>query len=237
VPKLNEDWTVLPHGELTELAPNLFTVVGKLHMPLGDTPRRMTVVKLSGGGLVVYSAISLDEKEMKKLEALGTPAYLVVPGAIHRLDAKAWKKRYPSILVVAPEGAHAKISEAVAVNANGVDFGDERVRLMPIPGTASREFAMVVDTGSGKTLVLNDLIFNLPKLGGFGGFVMRLLGFGPGEPTIPKLVEKKLVADPEAVRTQLRDWADLGLERLLVSHGPPIENPRRTLLHLADTLS
>jgi len=36
------------------------------------------------------------------------------------------------------------------------------------------------------------------------------------------------------VKTQLRDWAGLdGLERIVVSHGAPIENPRETLLELA----
>ena len=150
--KPNEEWTVLPHGELTKLAPNLYTVVGKLRMPLGETPRRMTVVKLSGGGLVIYSAIALNEVEMRKLEALGAPAYLVVPSAIHRLDARAWKTRYPAIKVVAPEGAHAKVSDVVPVDANGVDFGDERVRLTTVPGTAAREFAMVAVSYTHLTL-------------------------------------------------------------------------------------
>ena len=86
---------------------------------------------------------------------------------------------------------------------------------------------------AGKTLVVNDLIFNLPKLGRVAQLLYRLAGFGPGHPTIPALVAKKLVDDKAAVNAQLRRWASDGFDRLVVAHGAPIEHPRETLLELA----
>jgi hypothetical protein len=59
--KPNMEWKVLPHGALNRIGSNLITVTGQLHMPLGDYPRRMTVVRLDDGRLVLYSAIALDE--------------------------------------------------------------------------------------------------------------------------------------------------------------------------------
>jgi hypothetical protein len=53
-------WTVLPHGKLEALEPNLLTVTGTVHMPLVDIPRRMTVVRLRDGQLIIYNAIALD---------------------------------------------------------------------------------------------------------------------------------------------------------------------------------
>ena len=48
----------------------------------------------------------------------------------------------------------------------------------------------------------------------------------------------KLIDDKAAVRSQLEEWAKLAdLERVLVSHGAPIENPRATLLKLAGALA
>jgi hypothetical protein len=41
-----EHWTVLPHGKLVPVDENILTVVGEIHMPLMDLPRRMTVVRL-----------------------------------------------------------------------------------------------------------------------------------------------------------------------------------------------
>ena len=91
-----ENWTVLPHGRITRIEDNILTVTGKLHMPpMGQVERRMTVVRLHDDRLIIYSAIALDEDEMSELETFGTPAYLIVPNDIHRMDAKIWKKRSP----------------------------------------------------------------------------------------------------------------------------------------------
>ena len=83
-----QQWKVLPHGKLSQIDDNILTVTGEIHMPLTDLPRRMTVVRLNGSRLVVFSAIALDEDEMASLEAYGRPAFLIVPSDKHRLDAK-----------------------------------------------------------------------------------------------------------------------------------------------------
>ena len=238
MPKPNDHWTVLPHGPLTRVADNLYTVTGQLRMPLGETTRRMTVVRLSGGRLAIYSAIALEEGEMAKLEALGKPAYLIVPSAIHRLDVKGFCERYPELVVPAPRGSRGRVGEVVPVDASYGNLEDPRVELVTVAGTDESEFAMIVQTETGKTLVVNDLIFNLPRVPGLAGFGLRLLGFHPGAPSMPKLVMKRLVHDRSAVRAQLEAWASVaGLERMLVSHGAPIDNPRSTLLVLADRLN
>ena len=107
------NWTVLPHGKLSQIDDNLLSVVGELPMPLGEFPRRMTVARLGDGRLVVFSAIALDEAEMSALEGFGQLSYLVVPSDIHRMDAKIWKERYPSLIVLAPEGARERVQEVV----------------------------------------------------------------------------------------------------------------------------
>src|SRR6476646_5845944 len=56
MPRSLKTWTVLPHGKLTEVEANILTVTGQVHMPLGDIPRRMTVVRLKDGRLVIWSA-------------------------------------------------------------------------------------------------------------------------------------------------------------------------------------
>ena len=99
------EWTVQPHGDLVELDAGLLTVEGTIRMPLGNFPRRMTVAALAGGGLAIWSAIALREPEMKRLEAIGVPQWLVVPGVAHRLDAHIWKQRYPELRVLCAPGA------------------------------------------------------------------------------------------------------------------------------------
>jgi hypothetical protein len=235
-----DQWTVLPHGKLTRVDDDILTVTGVLRMPpMGDVERRMTVVRLSGGRLVVYSAISLDEAEMRDLEAFGTPSFLIVPNDIHRLDAKVWKARYPSIMVIAPAAARAKVAELVHVDDTYVDFGDPAVRFVAVPGTGEREAALIVDKGNGTTLILNDLIFDLANRPGLKGWIFEKLGMTGKEPHIPPIIRTREVKDKAALREQLETWSRLpNLKRVVISHGGIIANDAaRVLGRIAEDLA
>jgi len=239
MPQPFQTWKVLPHGKLTAVEENLLTVVGDLHMPLTDVPRRMTVARLRDGRLVIYSAIALDESEMQKLEHFGVPAFLVVPSDLHRMDAKIWKQRYPRLLVLAPPGAREKVEEVVSVDATEWDFGDPSVRFTTVPGTEDGEAALLVTGPTGVTLVVNDLIWNVDNKPGFGGWLMKLAGLTGQAPHIPPLIALRAVKDKPALRDQLEQWAKLyGLQRIIVSHGDIIEDkPTEVLRDLAKQLA
>jgi len=239
MPKPFQAWTVLPHGKLTKVDDDLLTVTGMLHMPLGDYPRRMTVVRLSDGRLVVYSAIALDEREMNALETYGVPTFLIVPGDIHRLDAKIWKDRYPDLTVIAPAGARPKVEDIVHVDATEIDFGDPFVRFIAIPGTDGHEAALLIQRPDATTLVVNDLIWNLEDRPGFRGWIMKIAGFTGTTPHIPPLIGLRLVKDRPALSAQLEAWSRVEApDRIIVSHGEIVTNAPRALLHrLAESLA
>jgi hypothetical protein len=199
----------------------------------------MTVVRLHDDRLVIYSAIALDEEEMAQLEKFGTPAYLIVPNDIHRMDAKIWKKRYPSMFVIAPAGARARVEQVVPVQASEADFGDETVRLVTVPGTGGREAALVIDNVSGTTLVLNDIIFNIANRPGIRGWIFKKLGMTGDQPHIPRAVKLRQVKDEKLLRAQLERWAELPrLKRVLVSHGDIVANaPAQVLRRIAQALA
>jgi hypothetical protein len=239
MPKSFEQWKVLPHGKLTQVDEGILTVTGDLRMPLADIPRRMTVIRLADRRLVIFSAISLDEDQMHELEAYGRPSFLVVPNDHHRLDAKAWKERFPSLQVVAPEGARKKVEEVVPVDSTDPRWDDANVQFVAVPGTRGRESALLVRTPNGTTLVLNDVVGNMPGESGFGGWFLRKMGFAGDEPHIPRPVKLLMVDDQAALRQQLLQWSEIdSLRCILVSHGLPIEqHPRQTLRDLAASLA
>jgi hypothetical protein len=219
-----EKWTVLPHGQLLEVDQGIVTVTGTLHMPLTDLPRRMTAVRLRDGRLVIYNGIALEEPAMQQLESLGVPAFLIVPGDRHRHDAKIWKERYPAMQVLAPAGAAPKVSELLAVDATEADFDDPEVTFLTVSGTGGHEAALMVRRRQGSTLVLNDLIANIRHESGFGGWLLRMMGFAGDAPHVPGIVKAQVVSDRESLRGQLLEWAaDSSLRRILVSHGEPMD--------------
>jgi hypothetical protein len=239
MPKPFTEWTVLPHGKLSRLDDNMLTVTGELHMPLGDFPRRMTVVRLSDARLVIYSAISLHESEMRELESFGVPAYLVVPGELHRLDAKVWKERYPLMKVLAPQGVRSKVEEIVPVDSTYVDFADPRVHFITVPGTAEHEVALEVKTDTGTTLVINDLIWNVNDRPGLSGWLFRVLGLTGKEPKIPRIVELRSIKAKGELQKQLEAWSRIpDLNRIVLSHGSIVtREPSATLVRLAEKLA
>lgn len=239
MPQPFQTWKVLPHGKLSVIEENLMTVVGELHMPLGDFPRRMTVARLRDARLVIFSAIALDEREMEALERFGSPTFLVVPSDRHRLDAKIWKERYPQLFVLAPQGAREKVNEVVPVDATQFDFRDSTVRFLAVPGTDGHEAALVVSSEGGTTLVVNELIWNVDDRPGFGGWLMKVAGMTGDEPRIPPITGLLGIKDKLALREQLEEWAKLyGLRRIIVSHGDLIETePALVLRELARQLA
>jgi len=227
-------WTVLPHGKLTRVNERISTVVGNLKMPLLELPRRMTVVRSNSGQLVIFSAIALDEPGMAELEALGRPAFLVVPSVRHRLDAPAYAQRYPGITVVAPRAGAEKIGEVVRIGTHAPDFGDPTVRYLEI----AADSALEVEGDDGLTVVVNDLIGDIHGEHGIGGWLLRTMGFAGDEPHVPAPVKLMLGKHKEEVANQFRRWADRAdLRRIIVSHGDTMEQaPRETLRKLAASL-
>jgi hypothetical protein len=235
--KLHDDWKVLPHGPLTEVAPGLLTVVGQIPMPLGHFPRRMTVAALSGKRTAIFSPIPLPDADMARIEALGAPAFLIVPNRAHRLDIRPFHGRYPKAKVITAVGARARVKEAVPVDATSADLG-KRAELVRVAGFDEQELALIVrHTGGAVSLVVNDVIGNVRHPRGIGAWIMaRLTGFGP-KPRVPRIEKHLFLKDKQALAGQFRAWAGIeGLKRLIPSHGDIIANPSATLLRIADDL-
>jgi hypothetical protein len=212
------EWKVLPHGPIEKLAENLWWVQGTV--PGMSLKRVMTVVRLGDGKLVIHNAIALDAEAIQQLEAWGTPAYLIVPSAIHRLDAPAYKRRYPALRVYAPAGARDKVAEVIPIDGTYADFSaDSSVRLEPLQGVADKEGVMLVRSQDGLSVVLNDAVFNMDRKSDLLGFLFTsVLGSAPG-PRVSRLAKLALVKDRKQLRADLLRLSALpDLQRLIVAH-------------------
>ncbi|CAN7744416.1 hypothetical protein LJR234_006778 [Mesorhizobium amorphae] len=239
MPRFNDNWTVGPHGQLEQLDEGLLTVEGEIRMPLGNFPRRMTVVGLTGQRTAIWSVIPLAEPQMREIEALGDPSFLIVPGPGHRLDIKPWKARYPKAKVICAPGARDAVQKAINVDATSDVWADPSVQLETVPGIAGKEAALLIRREGGTTLVINDLLANVRHPHGIGAHIMaRLLGFGVSHPQIPRIGKWMFVKDRKALAMAFRKWADEpDLKRIVVSHGDVIASePGKILQRVAADL-
>jgi hypothetical protein len=206
---------IFPHGELREIADNLWQLRGSLPFPL---PRNMTVHRLPGGELLLHSVVALDDDGMTKLEALGKPAWMLVPHPLHTMDAAFYKQRYPGIRVIAHEDARPKLRSL------GVDFSPEAgaaeigARCHVAPGMRYTEIVLDLPLDGGRALVFTDLIAH----GKAPSLLLRLLG-APGGSGVPRIVRIRQISDKPAVRSFLAKLADTPEIRLIATaHTPPI---------------
>lgn len=216
--KVHHTWNVLNHGPLEKLADNLWRVEGAL--PGMSLRRTMTVVRRADGSLLLHSPIALDDERLRELEALGSISAMVVPNVGHRLDAPAFKARYPNALVWCPRGGRSKIEEVVPVNGTYDAFADDgTVRFETLDGVAEGEGAMLVRSSDGMTVVLNDAVMNMDKKHDLLGYLFTtILGSAPG-PRISRLARLLFIKDQAALRRHLERLAETpNLQRLIVSH-------------------
>ena len=212
------EWKVLAHGPLVTLADNLLWLQGSL--PGMSLKRTMVVVRLADGRLVIHNGIALESAQMAELERFGTPAFLIVPNGGHRLDAPAYKKRYPALRVLTPKGSRERVAQVVPVDGAYEDFPhDEAVRLETLHGVREREGAMIVQSDDGVSLILNDCMFNMDRKRDPLGFLFTtLMGSAPG-PRVSRLAKLLFIEDQAALRADFERYAQLpNLTRVIVAH-------------------
>ncbi len=236
------DWRVLPHDPIRQLAENLWWVEGDL--PGMKLRRAMTVARLKNGELVLHNGVALDDAGMAALEALGRPAYLIVPNGWHRLDAARYKARYPDIVVLCPTGSRKRVTQKVQVDATYDERpepcpGDTSVRLerFGAEDTQGAEGVMLVRSSDGVTAVFGDALFNLEHQRGFFWWLYgRVMGATGGLKVTPL---GKLLLVKGGARTALRERlsAPVNLARIVPGHGAPVvDNAAEAALAVAASL-
>lgn len=214
---------VFPHGEIKSVKPGLYQVQGSLgRSPL---PRNMVVAILPSGGLWIHSAIALDPPGMAALEQLGTPEILVVPNALHRADAGVYKQRFPELRVLCPRAAISAVSTVVSVDAP-CEEGMEGtgITVHDVPGIGGAEVVFEVPVGDEQhTLVMNDLLFNLPHQSGPSGWVLRYITASTGGLKCTRVGRWILRWDLPQMADFLRERSEApGLVALTVAHGDAV---------------
>src|SRR5688500_4239258 len=89
-----------------------------------ETGTRMTIVRLSGGGLFVVSPVALDASTKAEVDALGTVAAVVAPSLFHHLSVGAWMEAYPRATFAACPGLEWKRPDLPFSNVLGDTAAD-----------------------------------------------------------------------------------------------------------------
>jgi hypothetical protein len=228
---------IYPYGAPERLAEGIWLVRGNLSYPLH---RNMVIIRLATGDLVLHSVIAMEEAGLQALEALGTPAYSIVPSVLHVMDAPFYKARYPAMKQLAPSAAMAEIGKTVALDDSVEDvlpslgFG-----LHKVPGTKVAEFVYDVPIpGGGRALVANDVFGSAHAADDsriLGWLIVSHIAVPGHHLGIPRIYRWRFITDVAGIRKFAGDLATIPDLRLItVSHGDPVlTNPAAALRSVA----
>ncbi len=187
-------------------------------------PTRMAVIRLSDGGLFIWSPIALSADLRREIDALGPIHYLVSPNLLHHLFLGEWKSAYPEARLYASPGLRKRRKDLPF----DADLGDS-------PNSPwAADIDQVLMRGSfvmtevvffhraSRTVIFADLIENLP-LGwfkGWRGFVARLDGIIAPNPGAPREWRATFL-NRRAAHAALERILAWPIERVLIAHGEP----------------
>ncbi len=218
---------------LQPVAPDLWVETRRLRFLGIETGTRMTVVRLSSGGLFVHSPVSLTPRTREAVEALGPVRAIVAPSLFHHLSVGEWMQAHPRAVTYACRGLERKRSDLAWTGV----LGDEaeavwRGEIDQVHFFArSLENEVVFFHRASRTLVCADLLFNLAKHPSRLTRSAALL-MGNRKPG-PTLLERVMIRDRAAAREQIGRMLAWDADRIVLAHGEPIETGGSEVLRRA----
>lgn len=199
-------------------------------------PTRMTVIRLSDGGLFIWSPVQLTEALRAAVDKLGPVHHIIAPNSLHHVFMAEWKAAYPAARMYAPPNLREKRPD--------LPF-DEELTDRPAPGW-SGQIDQVVMTGNvittelvffhvaSRTVLFTDLLQQLSpeRYTGWRGLVAKLDLMTAPEPTVPRKF-RLAFTNRKAARQALAQIYAWPAENILMAHGTPVLKNGKTVIERA----
>jgi hypothetical protein len=185
-------------------------------------PTRMAVIRLSDGGLFVWSPIALSDPLRAAIDGLGPVCHLVAPNALHHLFLTEWKSAFPTARLFAPPRLRRKRKDiafdAELGEAPASDWAADIDHVVLHGSFALTE--VVFFHRASRTVLFADLVQNFPRdwFKGWRGVLARLGGIVEPNPGTPSDWRSSFL-NRRAARTALGRILAWPIERVLIAHG------------------
>lgn len=196
-------------------------------------PTRMAVIRLSRGGLWIWSPTALSDELGRAVDALGPVQALIAPNTLHHTFMGEWSAAYPEAQIyLLPELAGKRldlnVAEALSDRPAALWAGD--IEQVVFTGNALLTECVFFHHASG-TALFTDLLQNLPVdwYRGWRKLVARLDLMTEQIPTVPRKF-RIAFRDRALARAALDRVESWPVERVLMAHGAPISSGGRDFL-------
>ena len=211
---------------------DLWCVPNDVFLPGGvHFPGRMTVIRLSDGGLLLCSPVPIDDPLQAALEGLGPVRHVVAPNLFHDLFVKAAAERFPDATVHVAAGLPERLP-GLRVDAilDGSAWPDD-LDAVTIGGVPRLTETVLLHKAS-RTLVVTDLVFNLHAYRGWMTDVV-LWAVGARKRLARSRSMRLMTRDAGAAAESARHILALDFDRLVMAHGDIVHTGGRDALAAA----
>ena len=206
---------------LQEFADSVWTVTRPQRFWGIETGTRMTIVRLSDGGLFVHCPVALDAETRRDVDALGPVRAVVASSLFHHLYVGDWMAAYPEATFHHCPGLERKRAD---LRWNGVLAEEPEpiwaADLDQAALTARFEREVVFFHKKTRTLVCADALLNLSthpsRMTRVAAFLMGNTAPGKG------YLERIAVRDWSLCRKQVDRILEWDIERIALAHGAPV---------------
>jgi hypothetical protein len=194
---------------------------------------RSTLARLPDGGLWVHSPIRLSSELRQEVDKLGPVHALVAPNKMHFGYLKHWIKAYPEAIVfVSPDFLHDIGVDPVILSDAAEMLWQGVLKHHILHGSSLVQEADFLHIHS-KTLILTDLVFNIPvsKLPLTQKLAAGVVGVPDG--FAPSRTFKMTAGDKAALKISIERLLEWDFQRIVVAHGDIVENDGAAVLRQA----
>lgn len=223
---------------LTSIGPDIFTASGPTVIAYVGFhyPTLMAVIRLSDGGLFIWSPIELNNALRAEIDALGPVAHIVAPNNLHHLAVPDWKRAYPNAKIHAAPLLRDKRKD-ISFDSELGDGPDAtwagQIDQVVMRGNAITTEVVFFHVKSG-TVLFTDLIQHFPVgwFSGWRGLVAKLDLMSAPEPSIPRKF-RLAFTNKRLARTALAKVLNWPARTVVMAHGAPVTKDTQAYLKRA----
>lgn len=181
---------------------------------------RMTVIRLPSGELFLHSPIELTPEIRQTLDDLGSVRYVICPNKMHHLFAGSYSAVYPSATFYVAPGLVEKrpdLSFAKELSPNPEPEWMDVLAQLRIEGVPWMEETVFFHRSS-RSLIVTDLVFNLPPSKSLWAKAFMTLNGVEGRLACSRLFRSQ-IKDKEAFRASIERVLVWQPSRVIMSHG------------------
>jgi len=194
---------------------------------------RMAVIRLSDGGLFIWSPVKLTEELRNAVDARGEVRHLIAPNSLHHVFLDDWRRAYPNARAYAAprlRGKRNDIEFAGELGDEGAPAWAANIDQVVMRGCLITSEVVFFHRKSA-TVLFTDLIQQFPP-GWFGGWretVARLDLMMEAEPAVPRKFRNTFVnrRTARATLARIQAWP---AQKVLMAHGTPVERDGRAFI-------